>query len=77
MRIAFLKDVREILQAGGWVRFTHATCVSELFAPSGKMSVSIDGRTYQGFLQTLAKNCTQTETGSLEKKNLVIEWRKK
>jgi len=37
---------------------------------------TMDGRTYQGFLKTLAPTLHRSETGSTETKDLVIEWRK-
>ena len=77
-KLAYLKDVYTILDAGGLVRMTWVNGKVELTAPSGKMSVIIDGRTYQGFLNDKRQaTLTRTETGSAEEKNLIIEWRKK
>lgn len=77
-KLAYLKDVYTILNAGGLVRMTWVNGKVELIAPSGKMSAILDGRTYQGFLNDKRQAIlTKTETGSMEENNLVFEWRKK
>jgi hypothetical protein len=47
-----------------------------LMHADGHWFTTIDGRSYQAFLKTADKRHTQTETGSTETKDLVIEWRK-
>jgi len=70
------KDIHRVLTEGGFVRFIWRTGRKELITPSGR-SLRIDGRTYQGFLKTLAPRLERTETGSMEEKDLVVEWRKR
>ena len=68
-----LDEVKQGLNRGGFVRFEHNSCSAYL---SGEgQHAFLDGRTYHGFLQTVAPNLTRMETGSIEKKNLVITWR--
>ena len=77
-RIVYLRQVKQVLDQGGWVKYTHATGLAELYPPNGKRSAFLDGRTYQGFLNDkLQGTLVRTRIGSLEEKNLVIEWRKK
>lgn len=71
---AYLEQVDVVLEAGGKVQFIHQTCTARLFTPTG-ISVSLDGRTYHGFLDTRAKKLHRFEYGSLETKDLMIEWR--
>jgi hypothetical protein len=75
MRRAKLKDVREALANGGCVRFVWNTCGPRIISADGE-SVPLDGRTYQGFLTSLAPTLKRTEAGSVETKDLIIEWRK-
>ena len=74
--LAKLADVRRILTEGGIVRFQWATCWTVLISADGGSFTTLDGRTYQGFLKTVAPKMERTETGSTETKDLVIEWRK-
>jgi hypothetical protein len=68
------KDVHRVLTEGGFVRFIWHTGRKELITASGR-SLRIDGRTYQEFLKTLAPKLKRSETGSMEERDLVIEWR--
>ena len=69
-----LNDIRRSLNDGGVVRFVWTTGVITLIE-NGNSTV-VDGRSYQGFLQTVAPKLQKTRTGSQEGKDLVIEWRK-
>jgi hypothetical protein len=35
----------------------------------------LDGRTYEGFLKTVAPTLLEATTGSIETQDLVIEWK--
>ena len=71
---AKLKEVNDVLESGGCVRFVHKTgdC---LLVPTNALAVWIDGRTYHAFVHKHMP-AVRTETGSLEAGDLVIEWRK-
>jgi hypothetical protein len=71
-RPAKLADVIAVLNAGGFVRFTWSTGVTELIDLSGNSRV-LDGRTYHAVLARA--DIRQTKTGSTEERNLVIELR--
>jgi hypothetical protein len=45
-----------------------------LISADGKRLTTLDGRTKQGFLKTVAPTLKATRTGSVETKDLVIEW---
>lgn len=74
--LAQMKQVRRVLNEGGHVRLNWRNGSTVLVSADRKSSTAIDGRTYQGFLKTLAPKLERTETGSMETKDLVIEWRK-
>jgi len=71
---AFLAEANAILANGGVLRFTWRTGRYVLITASGETR-SLDGRAYQPL--TNRADLTRTETGSLDAKDLVIEWRKK
>lgn len=66
-------DLRQCIDTGGLVRFTHKTCHCELIWPDGRAQI-LDGRTYQGFLNTTAPVLDRKETGSVYTQDLIIEW---
>ncbi len=72
---ATMKQVRGVLNEGGKVVFDWKQGWTRLVSADGNFT-TIDGRTYQGFLKTLAPKLERTETGSTDTKDLVIEWRK-
>jgi hypothetical protein len=74
-RTARLKDVREALANGGYVRYVWGVCGPVIVSANGE-SMPMDGRTYQGFLTSLAPTLVRTETGSTDTRDLIIEWRK-
>ena len=66
------KDLQFWIKNGGSVTFDWR---------SGRVTVSaegrellLDGRTYSGFLQSIAPSMKRSETGSTEAKDLVITW---
>ena len=61
---------------GGHVRFEWRSCSTILVSADHKSFTTIDRRTYQGFLKTLAPQLERTERGSPATKDLAIEWRK-
>jgi hypothetical protein len=75
MRRAKLKDVKIGLETGGYVRFMWKECSPWIIFADGDFLL-MDGRTYQGFLTSLAPTLVCTETGSMETADLIIEWRK-
>jgi hypothetical protein len=46
-----------------------------LISANGKRLTTLDGRTYQGFLKTVAPSLQETATGSIETQDLIIEWK--
>jgi hypothetical protein len=72
---AKLKDVERVLAEGGFIRFTHRNCNTELIDASGQ-SQHLDGRTYDAFLEKHIAGLMRSETGKLTADNLVFEWRK-
>ena len=72
---ARLEDVARALAQGGCVRCTSGNSSSAILVFPGGDAV-LDGRTYQRFLKTVAPQLKETRTGSVETKDLVIEWRK-
>jgi hypothetical protein len=77
MKRILLSEVQRILDLGGRVQYNW--CIGEAYANYPHHLVFdkvLDGRTYQGFLNTLAPKLKQTRTGSTETKDLVITWTK-
>jgi hypothetical protein len=74
--LARMKQVRRILDEGGLVRFNWRVGWTRVFSANGLYVTTLYGRTYSAFLRTLAPKLERTETGSVETKDLVIEWRK-
>jgi hypothetical protein len=75
--LATKKTLRKALQNGAILRFTWLTGATELINPANNTLISsVDGRTYNGFLHSTwkAAHTTKFETGSIEQKNLIIEW---
>jgi hypothetical protein len=72
---AQLAEVRRVLTNGGLVRFIWASGHTVLISAYGKRLTTLDGRTYQGFLKTVAPSLLETPTGSIESQNLIIEWK--
>jgi hypothetical protein len=73
---AWMKHVRRVLTEGGHVRFEWRNCLTILVSADHKSFTTIDRGTYQRFLKTLAPELERAEIGSVEIKDLVIEWRK-
>jgi hypothetical protein len=73
--LAQLAEVRRVLANGGLVRFIWASGHTVLISANGKRLTSLDGRTYQGFLKTVAPTLQETSTGSIETKDLIIGWK--
>jgi hypothetical protein len=74
--LARMKQVRRILDEGGLVRFNWRVGWTRVFSANGLYVTTLDGRTYSAFLRTLAPKLERSETGSVETKDLVVEWRK-
>jgi hypothetical protein len=73
--MARLAEMKRVLANGGLVRFIWASGHTVLISANGKRLTSLDGRTYQGFLKTVAPALQETSTGSIETKDLIIEWK--
>ena len=73
--LATMKQVRRVLDEYGKVVFDWKQGWTRLVSADGNFT-TMDGRTYQGFLKTVAPQLERTETGSAEGKDLVIELRK-
>jgi hypothetical protein len=73
--LAQLAEVRRVLSNGGLVRFIWASGHTVLISANGKRLTTLDGRTYQGYLKTVAPGLLETPTGSIESQNLIIEWK--
>ncbi len=73
--VARLAEVKRVLTNGGLVRFIWASGHTVLVSANGKRLTTLDGRTYQGFLKTVAPTLQETTTGSIETQDLVIEWK--
>jgi hypothetical protein len=71
-----MNQARRILEEGGYVRFNFRVGWTRVFTANGLYFTALDGRTYSAFLRTLAPKLERTETGSVETKDLIIEWRK-
>ncbi|MFI5073329.1 MAG: hypothetical protein ACHP8A_20895, partial [Terriglobales bacterium] len=67
--------VKRVLTNGGLVRFTWASGDTVLISANGKRLTTLDGRTYEGFLKTVAPSLQETTTGSIETQDLIIEWK--
>lgn len=74
--LAQLAEVRHVLANGGLVRFVWASGHTILISADGKRLGTLDGRTYHGFLKTVAPNLQETSKGSIDAKNLIIEWKR-
>lgn len=72
--LARLTEVKRVLKNGGLVRFVWASRHTVLISADGKRLTTLDGRTKQGFMKTVAPTLKETRTGSVETKDLVIEW---
>jgi hypothetical protein len=73
--VARLAEVRRVLASGGLVRFIWASGHTVLISANGKRLTTLDGRTYEDFLKTVAPTLQETTTGSIETQDLVIEWK--
>jgi hypothetical protein len=69
-----LNEVLNELGNGGYVRFTWSKCGVDLILANGEIK-PIDGRTYQAFLSAHQQKFARIEIGTVETKDLVIEWR--
>lgn len=69
---AQLADVKRTLAEGGFVRFTWGVGTVELI-DSRSHSRRLDRRTYQAI--TKRSDLQRTTTGSVESKDLIVEWR--
>lgn len=72
-RLATLPDVYHALTIGGFIRFKWATCEPELVI--GANVRPLDGRTYHAIIGNTC-GLVRSEYGTMEAKDLVIEWRK-
>jgi hypothetical protein len=72
---AQLAEVKRVLANGGLVRFIWASGHTILISGNGKRLTTLDGRTYEGFLKTVAPTLQETSTGSIETQDLIIEWK--
>jgi hypothetical protein len=72
---AQLTEVKRVLTNGGLVRFVWASGHTVLLSPNGKRLTTLDGRTYEGFLKTVAPTLQESTTGSIETQDLIIEWK--
>jgi hypothetical protein len=70
-----LAEVKRVLAIGGLVRFIWASGHTVLISANGKRLTTLDGRSYQGFLKTVAPSLLETPTGSIETQDLIIEWK--
>jgi hypothetical protein len=61
--LAQLAEVRRVLTNGGLVRFVWASGHTLLVSSDGKRLTTLDGRAYQGFLNTVAPSLQETSTG--------------
>jgi hypothetical protein len=68
-------ELKDALAHGGVVRFTWNTCTPELILATGEVQ-PLDGRTYQAFMQFPRTGMVRTESGSIKRRTLVIEWRR-
>lgn len=73
--LAQLAEVRRVLANGSLVRFVWASGHTALISADGKRLMTLDGRTCHSFLKTVAPSLQETSTGSIEAKNLIIEWK--
>jgi hypothetical protein len=73
--LAQLAEVRRVLTNGGLVRFVWASGHTVLISANGKRLATLDGRTYHGFLKTVAPSLQETSAGSIETQDLIIEWK--
>jgi hypothetical protein len=73
--VARLAEVKRVLANGGLVRFIWASGDTVLISANGKRLTTLDGRTYQGFLKSVAPTLQETTTGSIETQDLIIEWK--
>jgi hypothetical protein len=71
-----MRQVQRVLNEGGQVKCDWNTGAITVVSADGVLFSTMDGRTYQGFLKTLAPKLQRTDTGRTETKDLVIEWRK-
>ncbi len=73
--VARLAEVKRVLTNGGLVRFVWKSGHTVLISANGKRLTTLDGRTYEGFLKTVAPTLKETTTGSIETQDLIIEWK--
>jgi hypothetical protein len=73
--VAQLAEVKRVLANGGLVRFIWASGHTVLISANGKRLRTLEGRTYQGFLKTVAPSLQETATGSIGTQDLIIEWK--
>jgi hypothetical protein len=73
--VARLAEVKRVLTNGGLVRFIWASGHTVLISAHGKRLTTLDGRTYQGYLETVAPTMQEATTGSIESEDLVIGWK--
>jgi hypothetical protein len=73
--LAQLAEVRSVLADGGLVRFVWASARTVFRSADGIRLATLDGRTYDGFLKTVAPGLQETSTGSIEDENMIIEWK--
>jgi len=71
---AQMRQVYRVLNEGGVVRFIHRDGWAILVSADGELSTTLDGRTYAGFLTTLAPKLKRTESGSIDGGDFVVEW---
>lgn len=70
-----MKELKQELAAGGYVQFDHSIVWARLYTADHKWFTTLDGRTYRGFLKTVAPKLRMTATGSIETNDLCITWK--
>jgi hypothetical protein len=70
-----LADVKLALKNCGYVCFYWGHNGVKVYSENGRTLGAMDGRSYQGFLRTVAPTLRRTETGSTEDQDLIICWR--
>jgi hypothetical protein len=72
-----MADVRRIVAHGGLVRcsVTYKASLVTLVSVDGQSLSQVDRRTYDAFLRSIAPSLSPTESGSVETRDLVFEWK--
>ncbi len=76
MHTAKMSDIKKTIASGGSVVFIWDACQAVLTSVNGGRVRWIDMRSYHGFLKTIASKLKRVESGSVENKDLTIQWYK-